>query len=360
MKQFFENYNKAAEEKKSEKANPDNAQIIIGDHSDLQDHAYERRQLSEKEEEILDRKLQKLSQLMNGAEVQWRMDGAINISVMRRKYIGIHKDVDISIDDKEVEKLDEYLGRNGYGLFIKIEKKEGLKKMVRVNASDFRNKGNQCCEIAAIDEYGRIIENEALRFIDVHIVDTNDSGEYLMGDGTVFPKKWFNPIKTEFHGAELNLSHPAKIVFFKLNTGRPYDEADIKILVSLGKISKDDITDMKKIFSSSLKNQFSKSIEILREVYKNLSGSENSEQITSALLQHPEIAKYIENPNDLQAIRKIAEEFSLQDDVSFDKFKDIAFKFSEVEDQKRQYEAKLLWLNSIIDECDSGLNRLKA
>ncbi len=78
----------------------------------------ERRTPTPEEKERMDASLVQLGKIFGSSNTRWHIDGALNISLMKGEYIGIHKDVDISIEKDEIEKVDGQLARNGYGLFL--------------------------------------------------------------------------------------------------------------------------------------------------------------------------------------------------------------------------------------------------
>ena len=58
----------------------------------------ERREPSPDEKIKMDNRLKELGRIFSNSSIMWQLDGAMNISLMAGKYIGIHKDTDISVE----------------------------------------------------------------------------------------------------------------------------------------------------------------------------------------------------------------------------------------------------------------------
>lgn len=105
------------------------------------DQNAERRAPTPEEKQRMDANLIKLGKVFEGSDIKWHIDGALTISLIKGEYIGIHKDVDISIEQGELEKVDGQLERSGYGLFLSYQKDpnepRGKKIMERVGAREF-------------------------------------------------------------------------------------------------------------------------------------------------------------------------------------------------------------------------------
>ncbi len=83
------------------------------------DANFERKLATSEQIERMDKSLKELGHVFEGSNLNWRLDGALNISLMNGKYIGNHKDVDISVEKEELAELENQLLKNGYGLKIK-------------------------------------------------------------------------------------------------------------------------------------------------------------------------------------------------------------------------------------------------
>jgi hypothetical protein len=69
------------------------------------DENFERKPATPEQKEDMDRRLTELADAFEGSNLNWHMDGALNISLMNGKYIGNHKDVDLSIEKKNLPHL---------------------------------------------------------------------------------------------------------------------------------------------------------------------------------------------------------------------------------------------------------------
>lgn len=204
--------------------------------------------------EKMDRELIALGNLMQNSSVWWQLDGALNISLLKGKYIGAHADVDISVMRDGINKLDEHLSSMRYGLFL--TKKEGEARIYRrVSAKDFdrRDWDWQMC-LAAIDEQGKIRFDADLPIIDVAVIEKGDKGEAIGWRGTVMPKRWLEGKIIDFHGTKINLSSPARLLFYKILFTRTYDLDDLKQLAETGELTLQDIQEVKTAVDPILKD----------------------------------------------------------------------------------------------------------
>ena len=196
------------------------------------DENFERKPATPEQKEDMDRRLAELADAFEGSDINWHMDGALNVSLMNGGYIGNHKDVDLSIEKNELAKLEAQLLKKGFGLFLsRTEDKTKNKVMRRAGHADFADSDTEHMLIAAIDENGQIRRDKSLNFVDTHIVERNADGQALGNSGVVIPDKWTKPYPVEFQGKSINLSHPGKVLYYKLHQGRGYDTTDIQRLV---------------------------------------------------------------------------------------------------------------------------------
>ena len=217
------------------------------------DDKAERRKPTPEEAARMDSNLIKLGKIFEGTTIRWQLDGALNISVVRGEYIGVHKDIDLSIDKDDLEKLDDQLGQNHYGLFLVHPKnpalRHGQKIYERVGAEEFGTSPKEHLMIAAIDGDGRIVEQkvESLNFLDVHLAERDVAGDPIGWRGVPLPKEWYGSKKIIFKGQEINISHPAKTAYWKLHSDRNYDATDLRILAMSNQLTVDDVDDIESI-----------------------------------------------------------------------------------------------------------------
>jgi hypothetical protein len=259
------------------------------------DQDAERRSPTPEEKKQMDANLVKLGEIFRDSEVNWHIDGALNISLLKGEYIGIHKDVDISIEQSELEKTDGQLERNGYGLFLSYPKDskepKGKKIMERVSFQEFTDDQSGHLMIAAIDEQGKIKEGDSLNFIDVHLVKRNEKGNPTGWSGAELPLKWFEAQPIQFQGQEVHLSHPAKVAYFKIHSERNYDQTDLKALAETGSLSIEDINEIQQTFEQEKNTRRTEIENLLTRVAEKITPLMSSEEIFGIFSEEPKITK---------------------------------------------------------------------
>ncbi len=253
----------------------------------------ERRTPTPEEKERMDASLVQLGKIFGSSNTRWHIDGALNISLMKGEYIGIHKDVDISIEKDEIEKVDGQLARNGYGLFLSYlkntEEPDGKKIMERVGAKKFSEAELENLIIAAIDEQGKIKDGEMLNFIDVHLVKRNKSGRPVSWSGVELPDKWFEAQPIQYQGQEIHLSHPAKVAYFKLYSERTYDRTDLKALAETGKLTSDDVAEIEHISKQEEVIRKKNAEELFGKVSDKIRPEMTADQIFDVFVKEPAV-----------------------------------------------------------------------
>src|SRR3990167_85543 len=155
------------------------------------DENFERKSITPEQASELNHRLEELGEVFKNSNLNWHIDGALNISLMNGKYIGNHKDVDLSIEKGELAELEPQLLKKGFGLFLsRTEDKTKNKVMRRAGHADFADSDTEHMLIAAIDENGQIRRDKSLNFVDTHIVERNADGQALGNSGVVIPDKW--------------------------------------------------------------------------------------------------------------------------------------------------------------------------
>lgn len=204
--------------------------------------------------EIMNQRLKDLSILFNGFD-KWHLDGALNISLLKKEYIGNHKDVDLSVERNDLKNLELFLEKKGYGLFLsqsekgnsEIDNDNRKKVMRRVSSIGMQNyEGHPM--ICALGEKGKIDHSKSLNYVDLHIIDRDVNNLPLLTSGVNCPEEWAKNYPIEKEGQKINLSHPAKVLYYKLNQGRNYDSTDINQLLELDAVKESDIDEIKSIY----------------------------------------------------------------------------------------------------------------
>jgi len=314
----------------------------------------ERRPPTQEEKERMDDSLIQLGKIFEGSDINWHLDGAMNISLMKGEYIGIHKDTDVSIELDELEKLDGYLERKGYGLFLSyaknLEDPHSKKIMKRVGASNFKETPTEHPMIVAIDEQGKIREGGHLNFIDTHIVKRDENGAPVGWGEVALPKKWFEGQPIDFQGQEINISHPAKVAYFKLHGTRSYDRTDLKALAETGKLSTEDVDEIEESFEKEFNSRKEGAEKLLNEVSDKIEPNMSAEQIFGIFAKEPMVAdkiQYIEEP-----LRKLTKAIEASSDKSFEQIKKIAFETLNIEesfdDQRNKISELKQWVEDVV------------
>ena len=291
----------------------------------------------------MNERLEELSEAFDGTSLNWHLDGALNISLMNgagsdpEKYIGEHKDVDISIEKSEIEALEAQLLKKGYGLFLSRTHDETKNKiMKRVRHDDFNESDAEHMLIAAIDDNGKMRRYKALDFIDVHIIRRDEAGKALGVSGTPIPEKWLHPQIIEFHGRRINISHPGKVLYYKLHQGRNYDFTDVERLLETGRITEKDIDDIGTVYEDEFRANIERGRKIIGSFVAQLQPEMSADEIFGVMRNQPEFQKRKDMDDGL---RKLAEKIASLEDKNVDSILTIAidlFEVNQKNNQKRQ------------------------
>lgn len=293
----------------------------------------------------MNRILEELGQAFEGSDLNWHLDGALNISLMNGagenpdKYIGEHKDVDISVEKGELEAIEAQLLKKGYGLFLsRTEDKTKNKIMRRVGYKDFAESEAKNMLIASIDENGKIRRDKTLNFVDVHIIQRDEVGKPLGVSNTPIPEKWVQPQPMKFHGKQINISHPGKVLYYKLHQERNYDVTDAQLLIETGKITEEDIDDIEKVYE----DEFKANVEHGRKVFENFDDQirpeMNADEIFAVMQNQPEFKKREDMTEEL---KKLAEKIAETEDKSVDNILTITINLFGVEEKNNQKRQEL-------------------
>jgi len=293
----------------------------------------------------MNQSLGELGQALEGSDLTWHLDGALNISLMNgagenpEKYIGEHKDVDISVEKEEVEALEAQLLKNGYGLFLsRTEDRTKNKIMKRVSYRDFAESDAEHMLIAAIDENGKIRRDKALNFVDVHIIQRDEAGKPLGVSGTPIPEKWAQPQPLEFQGRQINISHPGKVLYYKLHQGRNYDITDAEKLIETGRITEEDINDIERVYEDEFKANIERGRKIFEGFSNQIRPEMNADEIFDLMQSQPEFQK---REDMAEGLKKLAEKIAESEDKSVDNILSIAISLFGVEEKNNQKRQEL-------------------
>lgn len=296
--------------------------------------------------EKMDKNLKDLSTLFDGFN-DWHLDGALNISLFKKEYIGKHKDIDISIEREKLKDFEDFLKQKGYALFLSQNLENGDNKekiMRRVGYKGFENyKGHPM--VCAVEENGEIDKSKNLNYLDLHILDRNSDGAPLLNSGVVCPEEWAKPYPIIKDGQQINLSHPAKVLYYKLKQGRDYDSTDIDRLLELNLIKEGDIDEMKNIFEKEF-SEYKRQVFVLCEnISKEVKLEMNSEEIFVVIKKMKE---FKEKDGIDESLKIFSEEISKLKDKSSENIFNLATKLFNINDKNKEKYNKLDDIKQII------------
>ena len=318
-----------------------------------QDKGDERRQPTDVEKEQMDGDIKKLGDIFEGSDVRWQLDGALNVSLMKGDYIGVHKDVDLTVDPDDLERLEQQLFSKRYGLFLSSEHENPKKrKMEWVSASEFREAPEEHSMIAAVDDQGKIREGESLNFLDVHLIKRDEQGRPLGFSGVPLPEKWYEPQLTIYQGAEINLSHPAKVAYFKLHGKRGFDQSDLRYLAETCRLTMDDVIEIESVLEEEFKNRKVTISTIVERITPNITGESKPEEIFGVLMQDEDVAGKVTKEEDKERVRKLAELIAEQDDKSPEAIQRVVLDVAGIESGIAEQLSKLQILRQRVSEVE--------
>lgn len=185
------------------------------------------------QKEKLQKRVERASEIFEGANFQWYIDGATNISLYGDKQIRDHKDLDIGIFQGDLAKLEGLLLRQGFGIFVNFQD-NGKSLMRRATAKELVTLEGQNLSICKVSSDGKIqVETgDPFNFVDLHINSKDAEGNTVVSyNKATLPKELFEPIRKRLsNGKEINLSHPVVVAYHKLHSNRPYDLTDLQRL----------------------------------------------------------------------------------------------------------------------------------
>lgn len=278
----------------------------------------ERRASTPEERAEMDARLEALGDLFAGSTARWHLDGAMNISLLAGDYIGVHKDVDISIDADDLDALEPILRERGYGFFLsklKDSKDEKSPRILQRVGADALRRSGEHATLAAIDARGKVREDAPLNFVDVHLMRREPDGRVRgIGDlGSPIPARWCEGIPTEFHGRTIQRSHPAKVAYFKLHQTRSYDRTDLEKLTKTGSLTVEDAGAVVEVFRQDLERRRAKAGEIFGGVASRIHPGATAGEVLEAFREEPFLAADAERwervlPQLQRVVKRIAAE----------------------------------------------------
>jgi len=295
----------------------------------------------------MDKRMAELGDAFAGSKLNWHLDGALNISLLAGKYIGYHKDVDVSVEQTELAQLEAQLFDHGYGLFLSSTNNEtGERQLRRVGFRVFEDSEKEHMLIAAIDERGKLRDDKTLNFVDVHVVARNEAGEALGCSDVVIPEKWAKPYPVEFNGKQINLSHPGKVLYYKLHQDRNYDLTDIDRLVETGKLSVEDVDDIAAVYEAEFKSNIEKARKYFEPISAKITADMTAEQIAQLFIR-TEFQRGSDEVN--PAFVELGEQLIASGNSSVENMIAVAIEIFGMEEKNNKKRAEILKIRKAVE-----------
>ncbi|NCB20335.1 MAG: hypothetical protein EOM88_00210 [Clostridia bacterium] len=311
--------------------------------------------------EIMDQRLKDLSVLFNGFD-KWHLDGALNISLLKEEYIGNHKDVDLSVERNDLKDLEIFLEKKGYGLFLsqnekddnKIDDDNRKKVMRRVSHVGMENYAGHPM-ICALGEKGKIDDSKSLNYVDLHIIDRDANNSPLLTSGVNCPEEWTKSYPVVKEGKKINLSHPAKVLYYKLNQGRNYDSTDIDQLLELDAVKQSDIDEIKSIYEKEFikkrESIFSLCDKITQKIHPGMQGEEIFKEIK-------ELEEFKDKDKIDESLKLFSNEISKLLDKSPKSVSNLAINMFNIEGKNQEKIAGLERMRQVVGDRE-GLKKIR-
>ncbi|MAZ56249.1 hypothetical protein CL653_00450 [bacterium] len=279
----------------------------------------------EEQEKFRDR-VARMSEVLEDADFTWYLDGATNISLYGDQMIRNHKDLDMSVFQEDLGKLEDLLNNQGFGIFVnyKEDRKELMRKVTAQELGLLENPDVSICKVGPDGTLSSKNSHEAFDFVDLHIRDIDEFGDVVVGySGISIPKEYFEPIRKELpNGKIISLSHPAVVAYHKLHSTRAYDVKDLQILSPL--LTQEDIAMLRSSVEKEAGVLDKRTREVLKEVWGELSPvletAPDPDTIAEKLRSHPEIGKRNTDESVANYISSISQYLSENPSVTADDF----------------------------------------
>jgi hypothetical protein len=277
------------------------------------------------QKERFEKRIERVSEIFENADFQWYLDGATNISLYRDKQIRDHKDLDMSIFQEDLAKLDELLARQGFGIFINYDE-NGKRLMRKVTTEELTTLEKPDLSICKIGPEGKIQREtqDLFNFVDLHIYSKDAEGNaVIFYNGATLPKDFFEPVKKELpNGKEINLSQPAIIAYHKLHSNRPYDLTDLQRLRS--NLQERDF----QMLRESLEREIEKTEKMIREKLQEMWDSltpmleltHDQKGISEKLWEYPDLQKRRSDQKVSDFVFSISQYISENPNTTFEDF----------------------------------------
>ena len=289
------------------------------------DEVGEYKEPTPEQKEKFEKRVERVSEIFENADFQWYLDGATNISLYRDKLMRDHKDLDMSVFQEDLTKLDELLAGQGFGIFVNYDE-NGKRLMRKVTAEELTTLEKLDLSICKIGPDGKIQREteDPFNFVDLHVHSKDAEGNaVIFYNGATLPKEFFDPVKKELpNGKEINLSQPAIVAYHKLHSNRPYDLTDLQRLRP--NLQERDFAMLRESLEREIEETERKVKEKLQEVWDSLSpmlGLTHDQKVMSEKLwEHPELQKRRSDQKVSEFVSSISQYISENPEITFDGF----------------------------------------
>lgn len=276
------------------------------------------------QKERFEKRVERFSEIFENADFQWYLDGATNISLYRGKQIRDHKDLDMSVFQEDLTKLDELLAGQGFGIFVNYDE-NGKRLMRKVTAEELTTLEKPDLSICKIGPDGKIQRGtDPFNFVDLHVHSKDVEGNaVILYNGATLPKEFFEPVKKELpNGKEINLSQPAIVVYHKLHSNHPYDLTDLQRLRP--NLQERDF----RMLRESLEREIEETEKMLREkgqeVWDSLTPmlelTHDQKVISEKFWEHPDFQKRRSDQKVSEFVSSISQYVSENPNITFEDF----------------------------------------
>jgi len=316
-----EEYQEAEKLKQQEERRPFWGEFFGGERDEVGEYT----EPTAEQREKFQKRNERMSEIFEGADFQWYLDGAINISLYRDNQMRDHKDLDMSVFNEDSEKLMELLSRQGFGIFVNYDE-NGKRLMRRAMIEELSTPGKLDLSICKVSGNGKIEREtaEPFNFVDLHIHSKDSERNTIINyNGAKLPKEYFEPVKKELaNSKEINLSQPAVVAYHKLHSNRPYDLTDLQRLKP--NLQEKDFAMLRQVLEGEIDETERKVAEKLQEawnlIFPLLEMTHDQKVISEQLLTHPDIQKRRDDPRVFEYVSSISQYISENPEISFEDF----------------------------------------
>lgn len=295
----------------------------------------------EEKEKDLRGRLENLGEFMRDANFTWRLDGAINISLIKKEAIRKHKDIDINIDYEYLSKLYKFLQEKDYVVFHEdwnksTKKRRYLERVSEKEIQDlFDNKKINNLQIAKVDNDGKILSNiDGINFLDLHI-SKKVGNEYIVDkSGIKIPDKYLKPIDYYItsNGDRIPIAHPVLVVYHKMWMDRDYDNKDISQLKDY--LKNEDKEFLYSILEKASNQTIREKTTDLKKIHQNIIEKirfDMEDSDIKNIISHDPLISQMKEHRRRQVTKEILEAYKKNHDLSFADFFRLAVDFSKAE-----------------------------